>query len=260
MPLPENAVAIGVDWSGSAKAGSKIWAARIVFKHGRGVVESVDRPFFAALGPSEVVEQFAKWLAAQEFDVIGLDFCFGLQRQQMLDLELPAAGPVELGKEIRRRFRSADEFKEAVGAERKRVTDVRSGSPFAPTNLRMYRQTYWGLRALADIADPIAPWSSGSRTLVEVLPAHVARTLPGLSAYKVREASDIRREALEAIKTSFAITVPEIHVSRIAVDKEGDAIDAVLAAIAAAAALASGYSGADPAATASGEGWIYSVS
>ncbi len=172
---------------------------------------------------------------------------------------MPSAGPVSLGREIWRRFGGADEFKEAVGAERKRLTDVRSGSPFAPTNLRMYRQTYWGLCALADVAIPVAPWDSGSRTIVEVLPAHVARALPGVLAYKVREAAHVRREALQAIEAGFAIDVPADFASCIVDDKEGDALDAVLAAIGAAAALASDYSGADPEATSSGEGWIYSI-
>jgi hypothetical protein len=118
----------------------------------------------------------------------------------------------------------------------------------------MYRQTFWGLRALAGTSRRIPPWSpAGGGSVVEVLPKDVGRMI-GVPA-KVTEQD--RRAAVVAL-TRLRIDLNG-YQQTIIEDREGDALDAVYAAVAAACARAQGFEGAPRQAAASGEGWIYSV-
>jgi hypothetical protein len=121
-------------------------------------LESVSRPFLRSTCPGEVAGGVADWLEATDYAAAGFDFCFGLSRRQIARLGLPTSGAAALGSEIAARYRSPDLFKLAVGPEEKRLTDRVRRSPFAPTNLRMFRQTYWGLVALAPLDSPVPPW------------------------------------------------------------------------------------------------------
>src|SRR5215468_6204064 len=75
--LPSDGTALGVDWSGSEKAFKKIWCSKIEFGSGGACLREVQKPF-SSQGPASISSHFAQWLEAQEFDVAGLDFCFGL--------------------------------------------------------------------------------------------------------------------------------------------------------------------------------------
>ncbi len=228
-------IALGVDWSGGRAARRKIWAARIDLDE-RELLRAW-RPFTDCPGPEAVAAALPTWLDEERFDVSGFDFCFGLARRHMHQLDLPVEGPIALGRALVTRFDGADDFKGAVGPERRRATDVARGTTFAPTNLRMYRQTYWGLRALAGVDAPVPPWSFGERPVVEVFPRHVRR----------------------ALGEDLGLTIRAEDRAVIAQDREDDALDAIHAAIAAGAALADGFASAPPDAASSGEGWIYSV-
>ena len=126
----------------------------------------------------------------------------------------------------------------------------------------MFRQTYWGIRALEGVTDPILPWSPvGGRAVVEVLPAHVVSKLLHGCRYKGRtpEAKVKRQELLSVLRAVCRLEVSSDDEQTIVNDVEGDALDAVLAAIAAGAARHSKFAGVSPDAASSGEGWIYSV-
>ena len=148
ITLPKTGRFIGVDWSGAAQAGQKVWAAAVYCsERNPPKLEFVRRPFvgFDAAG---VATRFANWLASEPFVAAGLDFCFGVSRSHLVK-GLPRTGPADLGRWIAENYPTPQDFKAALGREDKRVTDRKCGSPFAPTNLRMFRQAYWGLRALA---------------------------------------------------------------------------------------------------------------
>ncbi len=257
---------MGVDWSGAKNAHRKIWAARVVCQGNSGIVECLQRPFpdrltrpFGKSTIASIVDDFGPWLMTQDFDVAGLDFCFGLAAEHMRRLELPLTGPSAVGIALAR-YGSPEEFKDRAGREIVRETDRERRSPFRPTNLRMYRQTYWGLRALAKVTCCIPPWSaqlrkSTRRAVVEVLPSDVARKI-GVPA---KVTGDDRRRAVTALER-HGITIAPRHQNVIISDRQGDALDAVFAAIAAASARASGFrSTGGVQAAASGEGWIYSI-
>ena len=79
--LPGSGSALGVDWSGSIKAGKKVWAARIVFDQATGHrLDFVRRPFLGR-DAGGVAAGFGTWLQKQSFETAGLDFCFGVARQ-----------------------------------------------------------------------------------------------------------------------------------------------------------------------------------
>jgi hypothetical protein len=188
-------------------------------------------------------------------DVAGLDFCFGLAEEHMRRLGLPMHGPAAVGRELRRRFADdADAFKFAVGNELARETDRDRRSPFRPTNMRMYRQTFWGLRALSGVERPTPPWSHGDGAVVEILPVDVARKLL-VPAKATREG---RCDALAALER-HGIALSRDDRVKISDDVFGDGLDAVFAAVAAASARADGLRGASAESASSGEGWIYSI-
>jgi hypothetical protein len=151
--------------------------------------------------------------------------------------------------------RDADAFKAAVAPEKRRQTDIERRSPFCPTNLRMYRQTFWGLCALAPLVRPVPPWRFGDGAVVEILPADVGRKLGVAEKLSARA----RQRAVDALAI-HGIELSASDRDAIVADTEGDALDAVFAAVAASGARANGFAGAPSTAASSGEGWIYSVS
>ena len=197
LTLPASGSALGIDWSGAAKAGKKVWAARIEFGGTAGSrLTFVQRPFSHKPKAADVAADFAGWLQTQRLDVAGLDFCFGVSREHALEGML-TDGPSTLGPWLAKHYPTPERFKVALGREIKRKTDRDRNSPFAPTNLRMYRQTYWGIRALSGVR-PILPWNPvGPRAVVEILPAHIVSKLCPRCRYKGRtqEAMDERRAA-----------------------------------------------------------------
>jgi hypothetical protein len=245
--------ALGIDWSGAREARRKIWAARLRCAGGGAEVASLLRPF-PGHTLAEIVRGLVPWLERQEFDVAGLDFCFGLAAPHMRALGLPLTGPAAVGAELRLRFADADAFRLAVGPERRRQTDSARRAPFCPTNLRMYRQTFRGLSALARLSLPVPPWRVGEPAVVEILPADVSRRLGATGKSTPQQ----RDEAVARLAAAGVAVEPGIRRTILA-DRDGDALDAVLAAVAAAAARARRYAGAPPESAGSGEGWIFSL-
>lgn len=255
--LPYEGRALGVDWSGGKKAHKKVWSAGVEFSPTGCSLVTVGRPF-AAGGPPTVSGGFASWLAGQSFDTAGFDFCFGLHSDHIKALNLPASGPAAVGAATQARWQTAEGFRQAVGQELKRKTDVTQAAPFAPTNLRMFRQTYWGLRAMLSVTEAVPPWSYNTgRTVAEVLPAQVAKLIAPGCSYKKKGGAAERTAMVAALKATCRMVVPEASEKILIDDKCGDAIDAVLAAVAAASSWASGFAGAPPAAATTGEGWIF---
>ncbi len=259
--------ALGLDWSGGAAARAKVWAAII---EGDALVQ-LWRPF-AAPGSQErepargrvllaaraIADAFAPWLAAQRFDVAGFDFCFALAAGQAARLGL-SREPAAAGAQLALRFGDdALAFRDAAGPEQRRATDTLRGAPFAPTNLRMFRQTFWGLRALASVRDPIAPWSDGRRRIHEVLPRLRVTALCGTCRYK-DSGSRAERERLISALRFQGLRIGAAQEAAALDDPEGDAVDAVLAALEARDARRSGET-APAEAVLSGEGWIYTGS
>ena len=247
---------LGVDWSGAADAGRKIAAARLVWAGDRARLDWLVFPF-GKIGPAEVAARFAGWLDSTDVAVAGLDFCFDLAAESM-PAGAPRTGPRDFGRFVAANYPTPELFRAAVQPERRRLTDRLTSAPFAPTNWRMYRQTYWGLRALAGVTWPVPPWDDpGPRTLVEILPASVARSLVGRLAYKggTDAARAGRAAILAALGERYRFEADASQSAQLLGDPGGDSLDAVLGAVGAWHARRVNF--ATGAKDLRGEGWIY---
>jgi len=161
----------------------------------------------------------------------------------MKSLDLPVESPALVGQQLVDRFPNADAFRHAVGSELRRQTDRERRAPFCPTNLRMYRQTYWGLVALGSVSDPILPWAApGPRAVIEVLPALMARRLCPKVPYKLQpNGLDGRIQLVAKLEESLSLEIEDMYRMRLLADVEGDAVDAVLSAVEAGGALAAKF-------------------
>ncbi|WP_027718062.1 DUF429 domain-containing protein [Desulfovirgula thermocuniculi] len=236
----------GVDFSGAADAGRRIWIAR---GEAVGGALHVTRCFRAedltgAGGERSLIfAALRDFIARQRDCAVGLDFPFGLPQRLVKEesweefvLSFPGcyAGPEEFRQKC---------LEAAGGKELKRVGEQRCRAPFSPYNLRLYRQTYYGIRevlhplvkeGLACVlpvqeARPWVPW------LVEVCPAATLKAQDLYLPYKGRgkEREKARAAILEALEGRGVLAVRG-EVKELAVrDAGGDALDSILCALAA---------------------------
>jgi hypothetical protein len=138
----------GIDFSGAVDAGKKIWIAEGVLEKGTFLIESCKS--IATLPGSgkerdlslEVLKDF---IEESENAVFGLDFPFGLPRPLVKHKTWE-----EWVNAFPSLYRDPEVFRNACrsftgGKELKRMTDIESKTPFSPYNLRLYRQTYYGI-------------------------------------------------------------------------------------------------------------------
>jgi hypothetical protein len=188
-------------------------------------------------------------VAREKTAAFGLDFPFGLPRELVTEpaweafaLAFPERYPD--AEAFRRECRAA-----AGGRELRRRTDSESKTPFSPYNLRLYRQTYYGVRDLLHplVRDGLAsvlpmqrpapdwPW------VLEICPASTVKREGLPTSYKGR-ADGPKRAAREIILRTLEGTgrlVVESEPSRALIldDPGGDALDSVIAAYAVLRAL-----------------------
>jgi hypothetical protein len=131
----------GVDFSGAADAGRRIWITRGVIDGGDCLrIEDCHR---GADLPGSGMERDRCLAALRDFIVkeragaFGLDFPFGLPRRLVEE-----ASWLEFVLSFPKRHHSPEAFREACraatgGAELKRVTDRETGTPFSPYNRQL---------------------------------------------------------------------------------------------------------------------------
>ena len=145
----------GIDFSGAEKAGDAIWIAEGRLNGGRVRIEGC-RPASQLPGSgcerSRCLPALVAFVAGQRSAVFGCDFPFSLP-----------AGMIEetswrvFALTLADRFPTAESFmadcrSRGGGREIRRACDRESRVPFAAYNLRIYRQTYHGIR---DILAPL---------------------------------------------------------------------------------------------------------
>ena len=282
VALPPRGVVVGLRWSGVEGAGNQILAAKIECAHDRARLTRIWRPFSDAPGRRDVVTRFAAWLEeearwAEGKLVVGVDFALSLSETHLRQLGLlrqALRGPAVLGRNLHDRFvgqdgdftEAATRFRDELGKDRTRVTDCYRAEPHAPTSARAYRQTFFGLCTLAHAHAAFPPWdppAAGKPTVVEVRPAHVARAVLGICAYRDDDRDGVSRAStragiLRALRSSAKLEFEMEQAAQIVEDGRGDHLDAVLSAAAAAAAWGEGFQGV-PSNVPRSEGWIHSV-
>lgn len=234
---------IGVDFSGARDAGKAIWIAEGCPVDGGLEIERLRRASDLPDGGTDrsaALIALRTHLADQDNALIGLDFPFSLPGE-LVD----APDWAGFARGFAGRYSDPEAFRDACrgrtgGKELKRRTDRRTATPFCAYNLRLYRQTYWGI---AQILSPLATDSrvaivpvldrpGASATLAETCPASSLKRLDCYRPYKGREPAlvEARRSILgrlerEGLRCSDAIGSTAVE------DSGGDALDALIAAM-----------------------------
>ena len=262
---------IGVDFSGARDAGRRIWVARGTAKRDRLQIESCqpaeDLPG-SGRARAESLRALGDLILAENRSAVGLDFPFGLPQALVVydDWEWFVLGfPRDYASPEALR---AACLKAAKGRELKRVTDRQTQTPFSPYNIRLYRQTFYGIRDLLRplvITDrarvlPMQEPAEDMPWLLEICPASTLKRAMLYAPYKGREDShrSARNRALAALERRvIAIQDPAVR-STILNDAGGDALDSVIAAAATFQSLGGSLPGvrqsSDPYAI---EGYVY---
>ena len=242
----------GVDFSGAKKAGSKIWIASALIV--RDVLK-IEDCFQAKDLPGSAIERdpclqaLCLFISSQKTCALGLDFPFSLPSKLV-----EANKWEEFVLSFRTRYPDPEEFRgsclvAADNRELRRDTDKLSHTPFSPYNLRLYRQTYYGIRnvlvpLVRDQLVYVMPMQStlpGKPWLFEVCPAS---TLKSINLYLLpykradKESRLNRARIIKGVVETGAILIDSSALrSKIIDDRNGDALDSVIAAFATFRAL-----------------------
>lgn len=258
----------GVDFSGAKVAGRKIWIAG-------GIVDGDTLRFDvcqrAATLPGagrqleRALPALRDFVVQQRPCIVGLDFPFGLPRDLVKHARWEECA-LAFGDD----HSEADSFKsacwQAAGSkELRRETDVDAETPFSPYNLRIYRQTYHGIRdVLAPLVRsgmarvlPMQPPAPGAVWLLEICPASTLKQMRLYQTYKDANLAAVRDEILMGLGQHMSLVVPESICAEVVDDKNGDALDSVIAAVATFRALQDGIDSASEGVPTQVEGFVY---
>jgi hypothetical protein len=241
----------GVDFSGAAHAGKKIWVTSGVIErdtlHIDACRRGADLPA-SGRDRDRCLAALRDIIQREEASAFGLDFPFGLPR------DLVEEGTWEdFVLSFPDRYDSPAAFRETcrtdAGVELKRVTDRESRTPFSPYNIRLYRQTYFGIRdvlvplvrdQLACVL-PMQPGLPERPWVMEICPASTLKRAHLYWPYKgkSREHHKARARILEAVEEMAPLSFPARLRSVVLDDPDGDALDSVVAVFAVFRALCS---------------------
>ena len=201
---------LGVDFSGARQAGDHIWIAVGTQNGGRLSLESCLPAHELPGGGRDRQSALAAlnaFLKSERRAAAGLDFPFGLPRSLVAEERWE-----DFVRAFPRRYPDADSFREAcrraaAGRELKRRTDVEARVPFSAYNLRLYRQTYFGIAdvllplvdsAVASVV-PMQPPVPGKVLLAETCPASLLKSLGLYTPYKGHDSQllDARRTIIK---------------------------------------------------------------
>jgi hypothetical protein len=240
---------LGVDFSGASDAGRKIWVAEGRLSTSGALelmhcVPAMDLPG-GGVAPDLAVPALARHLATLSGGRVGCDFPFSLPRNLMTTRSWKS-----FALRYAAEFADADSFRSIMRSqnnaiEHKRMTDRIAGTPFNSYNLRLYRQTWWGItgivgplvRAGRAIVRPQQRLAAGKPTLIEVCAACTLKSIDLYPPYKGKEAAyrRARKRILDYLIGTERLAAPARSLHRLLLANEGgDALDAVIGAVATA--------------------------
>jgi hypothetical protein len=250
MPKPAPRRVLGVDFSGATDAGRKIWIAEC--KRGRGhrlalvdLRPASDLPE-SGKAPTVAIAALARHIVKDPDTIAGFDFPFTLPKR-VIDTSTWEAFVAGFAS----RFPDPDAFRgwalrRAEGRELRRAADRAARTPFNSYNLRIYRQTWWGIAHLlgplldsgAALVRPYQPLRAGPHPIViEACPASSLKAIGFYPSYKGRSGAHRheRKAVLDRLIEMGFLDRPERGIQRILLENiGGDALDAVIAAVATA--------------------------
>ncbi len=236
----------GVDFSGASDAGRKIWIASGIIKEGLLHIQVCNQAseFPGANIKLDVcLKALRDFIGGEKDGVFGFDFPFGLPRKLIEErswedfvLHFPEiyASPEEFRSKCR---------KPTMGRELKRITDVENKAPFSPYNLRVYRQTYYGIRCILHplvkehlaCVLPMQSASPGKPLVLEICPASTLKKLlqvKKLPSYKGTSDQHYKARGLilDELTETNQLLIPRLIRSTAKDDSGGDALDSIIAA------------------------------
>ncbi len=266
MEVEPHTCFIGIDFSAARDAAHRTWVTLAVGDHdqltlvemcpARALLEDLSQPVTAAL---------VSFIARSGSSIIGCDACFSLP------LPLVDTTWEEWLSTYHRRFPDADALRHAgrdpSGRERKRLTDRLLQAPFAPTNLRLFRQTdAWLREVLYPLVQrrmvavaPFHPRTPDRPYLLEVCPAVSLRVL-GLPyrGYKgTRASAQAARIRILRDLQDLGVMVPPALSDIVVAQPGGDALDSIVAAVSVWLVMMQQPALSNLPAEATREGWIY---
>lgn len=236
---------LGVDFSGAALAGRKIWVSRATVQSGAlhfaELKRGADLPD-SGEEKDKVFPALVQWIASFEGALCGLDFPFALSAESVGD-----NWRLWLQKEVVI-CADADAFRAAFSDVRRRC-DMQAKTPLSPLNKRLYRQTFHGLRDViwpllqrGALALPFDAVNKGALCLLEICPASLLKRENLYLSYKGQSAAQKANRALiwDEMQKRSSFQAPSAFRETATDDYEGDALDAALAALCTHRALQSG--------------------
>ena len=244
----------GVDFSGAQQAGRAIWVCTARQTNGGLLVESClrgDRLPQSAGDRNSCLRALAALIANSPLSAWGLDFPFSLPAELITADSWPAfAGTFADAYSTHDVFRHYCRRMGGPG-EKKRATDCLARVPFSPYNLRVYRQTYYGIRDLlaplvaADSVRvvPMQPIAGRRPILLEACPASFLKRHALYRPYKGAgtDAAKQRAHILQYLESEAHIAFSTPAERRAVLENSGgDALDSVLAAVIVGDAISQG--------------------
>jgi len=241
----------GVDFSGAQDAGKRIWiACGDILDDGILIAECFPAKDLPGSGQrrDQAIRALRAFIRKKRDCVFGLDFPFGIPRVLVAEESWE-----EWFGAFPERYASPESLKghcqlASNGKEFKRATDVENKTPFSPYNLRLYRQTYFGVRDVLgaliwEKAVCVLPFQKpqGARPwIIEICPASTLRKeglgFPYKGSGRDRKVS--REKILRGMEKTGVLKVQKPSMrKRIIENSGGDALDSVIAAYATFKAL-----------------------
>lgn len=241
---------IGVDFSGSIKAGKTIWIAFSNIESGGLKVLDCRRASDLENSGADrgiALKALHYYVSRQSNAVIGFDFPFGLPEQLVVENNWE-----DFILTFAEKFSSPEQFRKycfdlAGGRELKRQTDIDCKAPFSPYNLRLFRQTYYGIRDLIlplvknnqVSVLPMQQRTEGKPWLIEICPASFLKREGHYLSYKGKkvEQYQARLKIIALLERNIGLNFDRAGLQeKILNDCGGDALDSIIAACCAARA------------------------
>jgi hypothetical protein len=236
---------LGIDFSGAQDAGRKIWVAEARRTDGPLAIENcvpANALLRGSKEPAIAIAALARHIVAESDTIAGCDFPFSLPMELV-----QAATWRSFALKFRRRFVDPLSFhdichRETGGVEVKRRTDREDKTPFNSFNLRLYRQTWWGVghllaplvAAKAATVWPQMDQEPGKPVIIEVCAACSLIRLDLYPSYKGRTPAHrkARQRILDQLIAGGFLLPPKRALRALLIDNQGgDALDAVIGAI-----------------------------
>lgn len=238
----------GVDFSGAREAGKNIWIAAGEITPDGVRIDTLQQAADLPGGAKEfrpAVDALVSHVATLPDHLIGFDFPFSLPID-LIEQRTWGAFIRSFSKEFPEPERFRDNCRQITGGkELKRKTDTEARVPWCAYNLRLYRQTWAGIRhvlypLVKENRARVIPMQSekpGLPLIAEICPASLLKREELYTPYKGR-GPDIRasrENIVRALSRRRLLSPIRGRMRQTMLDNTGgDALDAVLSAIAAA--------------------------